>query len=187
MPRKHLYQKDYELLEEFDERGSVHYSTRYIGKYYRFDRESGRVKAFAGRLLFLTVCGWVLYGVSLLADCQTMHHIVPALLYVFSTLPLGVLTRIAVRARKYAGNGEKMERRMAEPMNNQYPPAALFLGILPGTAGIWAVVLILRTLQGGNELQTADLVFAACSLALSLFGILAFRGRKMLCTTGVEE
>ena len=179
---KHLYQKDYELLEEFDERGKVHYSTRYIGSYYRFEQESGLILPFIKRLPLLVVAGWGLFVLSLLMDCRAMHQPFAAVAYIFTVLPLTVLTRVAGLLQKCGKTPDRMERRFADPLNNQYPPAALFLGLLPGMTGIWAVLTAVPSVMHGQAPAAADLWFMCCALLLCVLGLRMFRKRQLLRT-----
>ncbi len=167
------YIKDYRLVETVDERGRIRTDYEYIGAAYRY--ACGPEAAKRERRLVLAACavGWLAFLGGLLPRSAGSHVFYISLPYVFTALPLGLVTALLLDA---AGRGKTFQRRHADRMTNVYPPACLFWALLPLISLLGTLVCLLRK---SPDLTGGDAVFSLCAAVLCAAGFLAFsrRGR----------
>ena len=171
---RNKYIGDYRLLESVDERGRLRVDYEYIGAHYRFAAGTAAAQKARRRTLALCAMRWAAFLAALLPQSTAMRTIYVSLPFAFSALPLGMLTALALSARKAA---EPMEHPLADQLTNAYPPRALFTAILPGIALLGEGI---RLLAGPGALFPGDGIFALGALGLTVCGALAFAGRKAL-------
>ena len=174
MARKR-YIKDYRLVETMDARGRIQTSYEYIGPAYGYVLGPEAVRREKRRVLRLLVLGWLAFVGALLPDARAMHGAYVALPFVFTALPLGLLTDLAFTAMP---KSEPLRHQQADLLANRYPPAALWTAILPGIALAGMLVRLLVT----GDAAWGDGVFAACALALiACGGVLYSRRSRFSC------
>ena len=105
------------------------------------------------------------------AASRTAYVLLP---FVFSGLPLGMLTATALSIR---ASDRPMERRDAERLENGLPPRALFAAVLSGAA---LLAQGLRFLLTEEAVWPGDAVFALGAAGVSVCAAAAFSRRKAL-------
>lgn len=165
------YRQDYELSETFDEKGRVRTSASYIGKAYVFSGGSGLVKRKSRRLCAFTAGAWICFIGAMIPASAAMHALYIALPFVFTAIPLWLMTEICVKLLRIK---EPMERREAELFTNRYPPACGAVFLLPFFALTGEIV---RILAGGSKVP-GDIVFSVAAALLCADGAVCFRMRK---------
>ena len=171
---RNKYIRNYRLLESVDERGRLRVDYEYIGAYYRFAAGTAAAKKAGRQSLALCALGWAAFLTALLPQSTAMRTIYVSLPFAFSALPLGMLTALALSARKAA---EPMEHPLADQLTNAYPPRALFTAVLPAAA---LLGLGIRLLMAPGELLPGDGIFALGALGLTVCGSMAFVRRRAL-------
>ncbi|MBR6113826.1 MAG: hypothetical protein IKQ10_01455 [Oscillospiraceae bacterium] len=177
---RNKYVRDYRLLESIDERGRIQVASEYIGRYYEFAADAGTVAAEKKRLLALCAAAWAAFVGAMLPISGAMRTFYVSLPYVFSALPLGMLTALALAI---PADGRLMEHRTADRIENSLPPRALFTALLPGAALLAQLARLLVTRTG---LWPGDAVFCLGAAAVSALGAAAFSRRKKLAVRATD-
>ena len=172
MARKR-YIKDYRLVETMDARGRIQTSYEYIGPDYGYVLGPEAVGKEKRRILCLLLLGWLAYVGALLPDARAMHGVYVALPFVFTALPLGLLTDLVFTALPKT---EPLNHQQADRLANRYPPACLWIAVLPGIALAGMLVRLLVT----KDAAWGDGVFAACGLLEIVCGGALFSRRDRL-------
>ena len=166
MARK--YTKDYRVTDALNDAGIREQRIEYIGAEYVWREPEAARKAL--RLsTWLCVLGWSAFLLPLLprsAATQTWYVLPP---FLFSALPLGLLSGLVLRLRRC---GDTLAHRQADQAENRIPACALFMMLLPGLALAGEAVLLLRQRA---LLSAADALFALCALLLFVCGLLLRR------------
>ncbi len=170
---RNRYVKDYRLIETVDERGRIRSSYEYIGAPYRFEAEGETLRKSKKRALALCPLLWLLFVAAMLPDSQAMRTMYVALPFVFSALPLGILTDILLSVCRAK---EPLEHIHADKANNRLPPAALFSAVLPGASLLGELLRLI--LAGG--MNGGDWLYAVFCLLLCLGSACVFSLRRAL-------
>ena len=128
MARK-KYARDYRLNESLDERGRIRTEAEYIGVYYRYVSGAETARGALKTLLGFTVLAWALFLCSLLPHSTaslTMYVMLP---YLFTALPLGMMTAALLQLR---AAGERLDHRTADLAGERVPACSLWMLLLPG-------------------------------------------------------
>ena len=171
MARK-KYIRDYRLIETIDERGRIRSDYEYIGKDYVYVLDEADVRREKRTLLVLVAVGWLAFLGALLPNAAGMRALYVALPFLFSAVPLGVMTDTLLTAAPVSG---PLRHQQADMLENRYPPAALWTAILPGAALLGELVRLLL----GAAMSGGDIPFSLCAAVLIGAGAYAFsrRGR----------
>ena len=164
---------DYTLREEIDEKGRFHTAYQYTGKPYRFGVGQSAALAEGRKLLVLMVSAWAAYVLAMLLPSEAMHNLYVALPFVFTAVPLFLLTETLLQLRKLK---EPLEKRHADRMNHRYPPQALMAAVFPCFALLGELIVMIM----GNIRLPGDVVFVICALWLCFAGVRCFRSRKTM-------
>ncbi|MBP5254997.1 MAG: hypothetical protein J6Z23_06435 [Lachnospiraceae bacterium] len=167
------YVKDYRLIEEFDAKGHLRTTYKYIGKdwYYVFPKE--QVVPAKIRCTAACAVSWILFVTALVPVSSSMHTLYIALPFAFTALAAGLLTQVVVTVFR---TKEPMEHRHADRLNVRIPLSAVLLMAFAGISLLGVLVNLIR----GIELTAGDAVFIPCAAALVLCGCFVFFQRKPL-------
>ena len=169
------YVKDYRLVETVDERGRIKTEYEYIGS--RYEYVSDRPTLMKNRRIIVALCcvSWFIFIAALVPFSASMRKIYISMPFLFSALPLGILTEVLISAPVH---GKPIERRQAERLSNRWPAAAFFMMLLDGISFLGAVVSILA----GMEYQSGDGYFLVFAAVLTACGIILFIKRRSFDT-----
>lgn len=170
---RNRYVKDYRLVETVSERGHISSSYEYIGDPYYFAGEPGHVKRDKKLAMALCPLLWALYLGAMLPQSFAMRTMFISLPFIFTALPLGILSDIVFSV---CPAKEPLEHRHADKIENRLPPAALAAAFLPGAA---LIAELIRLLLGG-AFRGGDLVFLICAALLTAGSAWLFSFRKKL-------
>ncbi len=170
---RNRYVKDYRLVETVSESGRIKTSYEYIGREYVFAAAPAAVSRDKKIALALCPLLWVLFVGAMVPvsfAARTTYIILP---FAFTAIALGVMTDIlfSVCLAK-----PPLEHRIADRINNRFPPAALGAAFLPAAALIGQ---LLRIALGG-EIRGGDWVFMACAALIAAGSSYLFGFRKKL-------
>ena len=168
---KNRYAKDYRIVETWDARGRVKVASEYIGKPYRFQEDAQCISKEKAKLLLLCVLGWAGFLGALILYSESMRRLYVALPFVFTAIPLTVLTDIVFSFRKMK---EPLEHRHEDRMNNRYP----FVSVMTAILGSFSLGGAVVNLLAGGHVSAGDYVFFLGDAAVILAGTAAFRDRK---------
>lgn len=171
MARK-KYIKDYRLVETVDERGRIRTDYEYIGTEHRFARGPETARRARRRVLIACGIGWLAFLGGLLPRSAASFTMYVTLPYLFTALPMGILTALLMPAE---GWKEPLRRQQADRLENRYPPAALTWALLPLIALIGELVCLMR---GEPAMTGGDILFAVFALCVSGAGVFAFSRRR---------
>ena len=165
------YIRDYRLLETIDERGRIRSEYEYIGGDYVYILGADAVRREKRTLLAVIAVGWAAFVGALLPSAEGMRALYVALPFLFSAVPLGMMTDALISAAK----SEPLRHQQADILEKRYPPSALWTSILSGAALLGELARLLT----GGETNGGDGVFALCAAVLIAVGVFAFsrRGR----------
>lgn len=168
------YVRDYRLVETMDERGRIRVETEYLGAYYVFAAGTKAAAAGKRRLLALCSLGWAGYLAALSFSSAAIRTVYVALPFVFTALPLWLLTALALSVRT---DGKPMERAAAEKLSGGLAPRAGFAAALPAAALLGeAIVFFTRR----AAIRPGDLGFVCGALLAALCGAAALRRKEAL-------
>lgn len=174
MARK-KYIRDYRLVETVDERGRIRSDYEYIGADYVYCRGADAVRRDKKAVLCAVIVGWLAFAGALLPPSAGMHAVYVALPFLFSAVPLGVLTDTLLTAARSA---EPLRHQQADMLENRYPAAALWTMLLPCAALLGELVCLLL----GARPRPGDAIFSLCAALTAGAGLFAFlRRRRFLC------
>ena len=175
MSRK-KYIKDYRLIETVDERGRIRTDTEYIGGSFFY--ASGRERALRERKRLLAACaaGWLAFVGALIPNAAGLRAVYTVLPFLFSAIPLGILTDTLLGAPQR----EPFEHRQADRLENRLPPAALWTAILPAAALLGELVRLVI----GADMNAGDGIFVLCAAVETACGAIAFVRRGGLAARG---
>lgn len=177
MARK-KYIRDYRLVETVDERGRIRSDYEYIGEKYYYALGPETARREKGRVLAAVIAGWLAFAGALIPNAAGMRVVYVALPFVFSALPLGILTGTVLTALPAA---EPLRHQQADMLENRYPPAALWAAVLPAVSLLGQAA---RLILGGG-LNGGDLVFVLGAALLTASGAYAFSRRdRFACRAG---
>ena len=164
------YVRDYRLVETVDERGRLRTVHEYVGAAYVYTDAAAfaAAKRTAGVLCAL---GWLCFLGAMLPDSMAMRRLYIALPFIFSALPLALLTETVLSAPAPGGT---LERRHADRLRNRYPASAAFTVILPAVCLIGEAVSVLP----GAEPRWGDAVFSLCAAVLAACGVILYKKRR---------
>ena len=166
MARK--YAKDYRVTDALNERGVREQRIEYVGADYVW-REAGAALKALRRATLLCALAWIAYLLPLFPSSQASQTWYVLLFFLFSALPLGLLSALLLRLRRC---GATLSHREADQAENRFPACALSLILLPALSLAGETVLLLRT---GVRLTATDLLFAVGALLLLICGLLLRR------------
>ena len=165
------YIRDYRIVERVDEGGRLRSDYEYIGGDYVYELGAEAVGREKRLVLAAVAAGWLAYLGALLPNAAGMHALYVALPFLFSAVPLGILTDIVFTALP---GREPLRHEQADRLANTYPPAALFAAVLPGASMIGEGIAYLRGAPCGGQ----DVVFTLCAAALAACAGFAFSRRE---------
>ena len=169
---RNRYVRDYRILETVDERGRIKADYEYIGKEYYFLCGGAAAARETRKAFALCAAGWICFLGAMLPVSAAMHTLYVALPFIFTALPLGMLTALVMSALRLS---ETLEHRFADRLENSYPVRALFTAALPAAALAGEAV---RLLTDRSLAVTGDAVFCVFALLLSVCGGALFSRRK---------
>lgn len=169
------YLKDYRIVETLNEKGGIRSSSEYIGEPFRF-RNPQAAESMKKRLPPLCILGWIAYAAALLPPSSAGRTAYACLPFLFSAIPLGMLTErgAALLTRK-----PPLERRSADRFNHWISGGSLMTAVL---AGISLVGEAINFFFGSIPLSGGDAVFSAAALILLLCALAIRRDRLRLMT-----
>lgn len=173
---RNRYAKDYRLIETWNEKGKLKVSYEYIGDSYHFTADQQTVKSTKTKLLLLCLAGWAGFLVPLFVYASGMHTLYVALPFIFSAVPLTLLTDLTV---SFLQMKEPLEHRHADRMNSRFPLAALMTALFP----LFALCGQAVNLFMQKPLVSGDYVLMAGGLLLFASGALSFRLREKAAVT----
>ena len=174
---RNRYVRDYRLLENFDERGKVSFSTEYIGGEYFTAASPADVRKAKRQLTCVCGVGWLALIGALIPVSTASKSLWAVLPLVFSAIPLWQLSGVVLDRHDPETS---MRRKQAERLENRLPAASMFLMILPGAALIGEGL----NLMLGRALISGDVWFSAGTAALLVCGAAAFRMRGLFRCRG---
>ncbi len=168
MARK-KYARDYRLNESLDERGRIRTEAEYIGVYYRYVSGAETARGALKTLLGFTVLAWALFLCSLLPHSTaslTMYVMLP---YLFTALPLGMMTAALLQLR---AAGERLDHRTADLAGERVPACSLWMLLLPGLSLLGEGI---AQSFGRGPFLPGDAVFLLCAIGTGVCGWLCRR------------
>lgn len=168
MARK-KYARDYRLNESLDERGRIRTEAEYIGVYYRYVSGAETARGALKTLLGFTVLAWALFLCSLLPHSTaslTMYVMLP---YLFTALPLGMMTAALLQLR---AAGERLDHRTADLAGERVPACSLWMLLLPGLSLLGEGIALSL---GRGPFLPGDAVFLLCAIGTGVCGWLCRR------------
>ena len=172
---RNRYLKDYRIVETVDERGRIHSSYEYIGEDWFFRADAKTLDRTKKRILGLTAVSLILWLCAMLPNSQAMRTWYTSFPFAFLVLPLAMLLGQSWSLYRCK---EPMEHRLADQLENLYPPRCLAAAILAGAVLLGQAVSLFR----GLRMAEGDLIFSLCDGVILASGLLLFRERKNLTT-----
>ena len=168
------YAKDYRLSDALDERGRIRTETAYIGAYYRFTVGEDAARTAIRQMLVFTGLGSLCFLVSLLPRSTASLTLYVMLPYLFTALPLALMSAALLRIRSLGG---KLDRRSADQANERVPGCCVWLLLLPALSLIGEGIAL--TLGHGAFLP-GDGLFLVGALGVASCGLLCSRKKTLL-------
>jgi len=169
---RNKYVKDYRILESVDRRGRIKAESEYIGEKYYFTSGQETARRQGKRALALCALGWLFFVGAMLPSSGGMRTVYVSLPFVFSALPLGMLTALTAETLPLR---EPLEHRHADKLENGYPVRALFTAVMPALSLLGEAV---KLFVSRENMTPGDGIFALCALALAACGGRLFSKRR---------
>lgn len=167
---RNRYVRDYRLVETVDSRGRIRTDYEYIVETYVFLKSDREVRRAKRRVWLCCALGWIGCIGAMLPESNAMRTLWIALPFVFSILPLALLTGMALQDLRAA---QPFEHRWADRLENRYPACTFLLTALAALAfllgGISALVR--------QALTKGDIAFLAGAGTLAICACVCFRQR----------
>ena len=164
------YNRDYRLIEEFQENGRIRMGTEYIGDAWFFTSGAETVKRETKTALVLLILAAAAFVIALIPRTGMMHKLWIALPFAVTAVPLFLMGDLLFSLR---GFKEPMERRNADKVNNQFPARALAIAYLSLVSLITETVYLV--LYGAA--LSGDIVMTACTAVIFWCALMLFRKR----------
>lgn len=169
------YLKDYRIVETLNDRGGIRSDSEYIGPAYRF-RDPKAAESMKQLLPGLCILSWLGYIAALLPYSAASGIFYVSLPFLFSAIPLGMLTERAISLLR---GKTPIEHRSADRYNNWIGGASLMMALL---SGISLAGELISFCIGMRDCVWGDAVFAVGSLVLLCCGIVIRRRAGRLLT-----
>ncbi|WP_026506670.1 hypothetical protein [Butyrivibrio sp. MC2013] len=170
------YTGDYRIVEEFDSKGKVKTHTEYIGEYYCFEGEKGKLGSkgvYSVVYMFLCTAAYI---ISLIPSTFAMRSLSTSLIYAFEVIPLFLMTKEGIKA---VYGQMPMERRVAEGIENRIVPSSLFSIVLSAGAIISDIIC---ALMAGYSRDIYDYLFLISAALIFIMSVMIFNNRKYFKT-----
>ena len=163
--------RDYRLVETIDERGRIRTDYEYIGNDYYYLRGAEAVIRDRRTARIVCAAAWAAFVGGLLPNSGGMRTLWVSMPYIFTAVPLGVLTETLITA---VPEKEPLQHRQADRLENRFPPASLAAAALPliSLVGEGIDLLLARPLNGG------DAVLSLCAAMMAVCAAFVFSRRK---------
>lgn len=169
------YLKDYRIVETLNDRGGIRTSSEYIGRAYRF-RDLRAAESMKRLLPGLCIFSWLGYIAALLPYSAASGIFYVSLPFLFSAIPLGMLTERGIALLR---ENKPIEHRSADRYNNWIGGASLMMALLPG---ISLAGELISFCIGKRDFVSGDAAFAAGALILLCCGLVIRRRAHRLQT-----